>query len=182
MESFGIPCEHIVRLLVLLDICQFPDSIVLHRWTKNAKQGMYDSLTQTSNSLRFMKLGCLMDWFRQVAAKGIEKSNRYIQARDWAVATIKSWDDEDTTDAEGGQANGSLPEDLPANPPICMTKGRSGPRSQRASQRCRLCRKEGHNRTTCPERSQHENRDGHINAQEAVEENVGDIVNLAANA
>ncbi|KAL4365201.1 hypothetical protein AHAS_Ahas07G0082400 [Arachis hypogaea] len=38
MESFGIPCEHIVCVLVHQDIEEFPRSLVLPRWTKTTKE------------------------------------------------------------------------------------------------------------------------------------------------
>lgn len=37
MESFGIPCEHIVVLLVYLGMNRLPESTILQRWTKTAK-------------------------------------------------------------------------------------------------------------------------------------------------
>ncbi|KAK7281325.1 hypothetical protein RIF29_09201 [Crotalaria pallida] len=38
MESFGIPCVHIIKVLMFLDILELPKSLVLNRWTKNAKE------------------------------------------------------------------------------------------------------------------------------------------------
>ncbi|XP_057740250.1 protein FAR1-RELATED SEQUENCE 5-like [Arachis stenosperma] len=37
MESFEIPCEHIVKVLVDKDICEIFPSLVLDRWTKKVK-------------------------------------------------------------------------------------------------------------------------------------------------
>ncbi|RYQ99516.1 protein FAR1-RELATED SEQUENCE 5-like [Arachis ipaensis] len=39
MESFGLPCVHILSVLVRLDVGSFPDTLVLERWTKSAKFG-----------------------------------------------------------------------------------------------------------------------------------------------
>lgn len=41
MESFGIPCEHIIAVLVYLDICELPKTLVLDRWTKNSKAAIH---------------------------------------------------------------------------------------------------------------------------------------------
>ncbi|XP_057452753.1 protein FAR1-RELATED SEQUENCE 5-like [Lotus japonicus] len=38
METFGIPCDHIVKVMVHLDIPEMPTSLVLKRWTKTAKK------------------------------------------------------------------------------------------------------------------------------------------------
>ncbi|MED6167813.1 hypothetical protein PIB30_006093 [Stylosanthes scabra] len=37
MESFGLPCVHILAVLVRLDLGYLPKSLILHRWTKTAK-------------------------------------------------------------------------------------------------------------------------------------------------
>ncbi|MED6221002.1 hypothetical protein PIB30_117965 [Stylosanthes scabra] len=41
MESFGIPCVHIVGVLVYLDIAIIPGNLILNRWTKKAKQSRH---------------------------------------------------------------------------------------------------------------------------------------------
>ncbi|MED6156280.1 hypothetical protein PIB30_013086 [Stylosanthes scabra] len=38
MESFGIPCVHILHLLIYLQIKELPESLVLKRWTMKAKE------------------------------------------------------------------------------------------------------------------------------------------------
>ena len=40
MESFGLPCIHIIAVLVYLDVEELPESLVLERWTKRAKVGI----------------------------------------------------------------------------------------------------------------------------------------------
>ncbi|XP_015970746.1 protein FAR1-RELATED SEQUENCE 5-like [Arachis duranensis] len=37
MESFGIPCVHILSVCVRLDLVEIPESLVLRRWSKAAK-------------------------------------------------------------------------------------------------------------------------------------------------
>ncbi|KAK7255317.1 hypothetical protein RIF29_28724 [Crotalaria pallida] len=39
MESFGLPCPHIVVVLVHKDVEELPSSLVLNRWCKTAKEG-----------------------------------------------------------------------------------------------------------------------------------------------
>ncbi|XP_058776060.1 protein FAR1-RELATED SEQUENCE 5-like [Vicia villosa] len=38
MESFGLPCEHIIALLIFLDVVELPKTLVADRWTKNVKE------------------------------------------------------------------------------------------------------------------------------------------------
>jgi hypothetical protein len=40
LESLGIVCEHVVAVLVFLNIVMLPDCLVIKRWTKNAKDGI----------------------------------------------------------------------------------------------------------------------------------------------
>ncbi|RYQ97159.1 hypothetical protein Ahy_B08g093167 isoform C [Arachis hypogaea] len=44
MESFGIPCEHIVCVLVHEDIEELPRSLVLPQWTKTTKVGLQNAV------------------------------------------------------------------------------------------------------------------------------------------
>lgn len=38
MESFGLPCEHIIALLTFLDVAELPNTLVADQWTKNTKE------------------------------------------------------------------------------------------------------------------------------------------------
>lgn len=40
MESFGLPFEHILQLLVYLNISKLPKCLILKRWTKLTKEDM----------------------------------------------------------------------------------------------------------------------------------------------
>ncbi|XP_039690635.1 protein FAR1-RELATED SEQUENCE 5-like [Medicago truncatula] len=37
LETYGVPCEHIVAVLVKMNIRKLPESVVLERWTRRAK-------------------------------------------------------------------------------------------------------------------------------------------------
>jgi hypothetical protein len=40
LESLGIVCEHVVVVLVYLNIVTLADCLIIKRWTKNAKDGI----------------------------------------------------------------------------------------------------------------------------------------------
>ncbi|XP_057426409.1 protein FAR1-RELATED SEQUENCE 5-like [Lotus japonicus] len=40
MESYGIPCDHILAVCRYLDLPEIPSSLILGRWTKDAKEGL----------------------------------------------------------------------------------------------------------------------------------------------
>jgi len=48
MESFGMPCDHIVVLLVFLDFREVPKCLVLNRWTKKAKKSIIGRYVDSS--------------------------------------------------------------------------------------------------------------------------------------
>ncbi|KAJ1417392.1 Zinc finger, PMZ-type [Sesbania bispinosa] len=51
MESRGLPCEHIVTVLNHLGIDELPESFVLKRWSKSAKDGLGGTEFETNHSL-----------------------------------------------------------------------------------------------------------------------------------
>jgi hypothetical protein len=40
LETFGIPCEHVVGVLVHMNIRKLPETVVMERWTKSAKDAI----------------------------------------------------------------------------------------------------------------------------------------------
>jgi hypothetical protein len=40
MESFGLSCEHIIALLVFLDVAKLLKTLVAPRWTKNMNEAV----------------------------------------------------------------------------------------------------------------------------------------------
>lgn len=48
MESIGLPCDHIVQVLIFLDFDELPDCLVLPRWSKTAKDAIRRMYTNGS--------------------------------------------------------------------------------------------------------------------------------------
>lgn len=48
LESFGIPCEHLVLVMVFLNIVNLPNCVVYKRWTKAAKDTV-GAINQSGN-------------------------------------------------------------------------------------------------------------------------------------
>ncbi|RYR00278.1 hypothetical protein Ahy_B07g088387 [Arachis hypogaea] len=90
MESFGLPCVHILAVLVRLDIDSLPKSLVLARWSKAAKEDLcYEPLSSRygdagvlyrsrvgaflQHCKRLAKVACIREEdFRQYLAKVVE--------------------------------------------------------------------------------------------------------------
>nr|XP_029145752.1 protein FAR1-RELATED SEQUENCE 7-like [Arachis hypogaea] len=124
MESFGIPCEHIVCVLVHEDIEELPRSLVLPRWTKTAKVGLQNAVGFQWDSLMLSQYGCLMDWFRQLANFACQDNKRFIFTREMAMNLLKQFKEEDAAQKELVNDADSVRDDV-------------------------QCGMEGHNRTTC---------------------------------
>ena len=77
MESFGIPCEHIVVVLVFMDICELPKSLVLDRWTKDAKVAIHDTGGFNWECMATIQYCCLMDWFRVLCNVACRRTQIY---------------------------------------------------------------------------------------------------------
>ncbi|RYR01350.1 hypothetical protein Ahy_B06g080216 [Arachis hypogaea] len=150
MESFGIPCEHILSVLVTLDICELPKCLVLDRWTKNVKQQIQDTRGFTWDCLKSTQYWCLMDWFRLVATLSAGKDDRFRSMRDWAINTVDKMKADDIASAVASSSAIPATHTDPRDPPIRRRA------KDRAGQRCSICRELGHNKTTCPYRSKYD--------------------------
>ncbi|KAL4306762.1 hypothetical protein AHAS_Ahas16G0210700 [Arachis hypogaea] len=166
MESFGIPCEHIVCVLVHEDIEELPRSLVLPWWTKTTKVGLQNAVGLHWDSLMLSQYGYLMDWFRQLANFACRDNERFIFTRDMAMNLLKQFKEEDAAQKElvndvdsvrddvqvnasgVGRATNDLGHSMPRDPRKCRTKG-GALQSNKRKHRCGQCGIEGHNRTTC---------------------------------
>jgi len=130
MESFGIPCEHIIAVLVFTDYAEFPESLVMSRWTKNAK----DVLGSISNgrptywdSHHAARYGALMFRWGRLSKLVVDNGNDYKEHMDIAAAAILKAEQkrgiisDSTTNLEKDVVEENL-----QNPASVRTKGRGG--------------------------------------------------------
>ena len=149
MESFGIPCEHIVAVLVYRDICELSKSLVLHRWTKQAKAAIHDGGGFSWDSLVNCQCAALMECCKQMAVAAAPKTERFHESRDLVLGLFAAYTAEDEAEQRMVGEVAAHCEVGPSNPRTCRTKGRSGQASRRKPQRCSICRMVGHNNTSC---------------------------------
>ena len=95
MESFGIPCEHIVAVLVYRDICELSKSLVLHRWTKQAKAAIHDGGGFSWDSLVNCQYAALMECCKQMAVAAAPKTERFHESRDLVLGLFAAYTVED---------------------------------------------------------------------------------------
>ncbi|RYR29051.1 hypothetical protein Ahy_B01g053339 [Arachis hypogaea] len=145
MESFGIPCEHIVKVLVDRDICEIPRSLVLDRWTKKVKSALNDPSGFMRDAVVISRQSALMEFSKQLAAVAAKVPERYEETRDLIMGLYSSYKaaDEGTNQPQSGVAKSS-------NPYVHQSGVGSRQPSRKKRQRCSVCQMEGHKKTTCP--------------------------------
>ncbi|QHO01364.1 protein FAR1-RELATED SEQUENCE 5-like [Arachis hypogaea] len=128
MESFGIPCEHIVKVLVDRDICEIPRSLVLDRWTKKVKSALNDPSGFTRDAVVISHQSTLVEFSKQLAAVTAKVPERYEETRDIIMGLYSSYKaaDEGTNQPQSGVARIS-------NPYMHQTTGGSGNHLRRRS-------------------------------------------------
>ncbi|RYR66669.1 hypothetical protein Ahy_A03g012722 isoform C [Arachis hypogaea] len=141
MESFGIPCEHIISVLVRRDVREIPKCLVLHRWTKKAKESMSESSSFTSELQVSNRLCILNECARMMSEVACATTERFHEARDLMLDLYSSYKalDEGNTPSKPRLGGGTNP------------KGHSG---RKKPQRCSNCKKPGHNKTSCSKRNE----------------------------
>ncbi|XP_057456813.1 protein FAR1-RELATED SEQUENCE 5-like [Lotus japonicus] len=155
METFGLPCDHIIGLLVHLDIDVIPKSLVLQRWCKSAKESMKgnsESAFKFWESTVLARLGSLVMRSREMFNLGCESMEDYLDTVDVMAKHVeklkakkvenKGPDDEDTN-INGVDIKGI---DEVKNPHVVKSGSSSG-----TKRKCNVCKQGGHNKTTCPD-------------------------------
>ncbi|RYQ90526.1 hypothetical protein Ahy_B09g096586 [Arachis hypogaea] len=127
MDSFGISCEHIVCVLVFLNILELPKSLVLIRWSKNAKTSTFNSSDITWDSIILSQYGCLMDWCRQLSYIASRRQERFHLLRDTVMSLIEDFNkiEDEQKKQVGVEADGSDDIFL-KNPQNCRSKCHPG--------------------------------------------------------
>ncbi|XP_057457089.1 protein FAR1-RELATED SEQUENCE 5-like [Lotus japonicus] len=160
METFGLPCDHIIGLLVHLDIDFIPETLVLQRWCKAAKEcmkGNSESSFKFWESTVLARLGSLVMRSREMFNLGCESMEDYLDTVDVMtqhVIKLKA-----KKDAANGAIHGNVETqnegfDDVTNPSVIRSKGCGGSSSgngNKAKRKCTVCKMAGHNKTTCPQ-------------------------------
>ncbi|RYR14065.1 hypothetical protein Ahy_B04g070726 isoform A [Arachis hypogaea] len=125
MECFGVPYEHIIAVLVLNNVHEILRSLILPRWTKDAKLVAVQSMGVIWDSVQLTQHWCLMDWYRKVCKIACHSTEKFQFARDITMLMLKHFKNEDAGDTsfppEGPPTEGGRG---PArNPPRRNTKG-----------------------------------------------------------
>ncbi|KAK2383386.1 hypothetical protein QL285_070845 [Trifolium repens] len=160
MESIGIPCDHIVCVMVYLNMVEIPSSLVLDRWTKNAKElsnytrqgqpGGWDSMSVC----RYKSLNQRCRDINNLVCKNPEAYAETMGLLNDHYELVKS---KYGVQHEGGEKLEGHDDRYLQNPVVARTKGRGGggnvacrAGNKRKPSQCGFCQNIGHNQQTCP--------------------------------
>ncbi|XP_057432984.1 protein FAR1-RELATED SEQUENCE 9-like [Lotus japonicus] len=165
MESFGLPCTHLIAVLVHLNILEFLKCLILRRWTKAAKQFIrtednhdghdnffwesqkacqYASLVDHCQNMSKMSLVTDVDF--EETKNMVIKRIMDLKAKHYNVCT----QNEHASNPNATTHNGNPVLLNPASRVRDADVHPNGTRVRRV-QKCSHCKTSGHNIVSCPE-------------------------------
>ncbi|XP_052109283.1 protein FAR1-RELATED SEQUENCE 4-like [Arachis duranensis] len=158
MESFGIPCVHILSVCVSLDLVEIPESLVLRRWSKAAKLEIHNQCGEQQTAdpsvtyrtrlgafsqlcKRLGRVACMSDEDFKLYSNKLMSDALFLEIK----YGLRPLTDDMTT------ANDCWVKD----PIRVRTKGtgrmsQAGGSAPKTKRKCSTCGKLGHRRTRCP--------------------------------
>jgi hypothetical protein len=160
MESIGIPCDHIVCVMVYLNMVEIPSTLVLDRWTKNAKElSNYTTQGQTSgwDSMSVCRYKSLNQRCRDINNLVCKNPEAYAETMALLNDHYELAKSKYGVQHEGGEKLEGHDDRYLQNPVVARTKGRGGggnvacrAGNKRKPSQCGFCQNIGHNQQTCP--------------------------------
>ncbi|KAK7257140.1 hypothetical protein RIF29_30897 [Crotalaria pallida] len=155
LESYGLPCVHIIVVVMKLNITELPKSIVLSRWTKAAKDGLYQYGSGGEVSGGDSELTRFTAWLhtcRQMCSLAANSLELFNEITDKVLVETESLQGRLIQHSDEIRRTGEAVDGVVSDPKIVRTKGcGAGPSAneRKRKQKCSKCRMEGHNRSTC---------------------------------
>ncbi|XP_057418229.1 protein FAR1-RELATED SEQUENCE 5-like [Lotus japonicus] len=158
METYGLPCEHILGVLVFLHISELPNCLVSKRWSKGAKdcyngEAMEGSIFWESDVIA--RYVCLVESCRELcsmASKTVEDFNSVKEKIAHEKQLLKGMnvtDEGNNIESDPNVLGGVNTFGPVRRQRVHATSSASGLTTKRTI-RCTACRVAGHNRLTCP--------------------------------
>ncbi|KAJ1383303.1 Zinc finger, PMZ-type [Sesbania bispinosa] len=180
MESFGLPCDHIIGVMVHLNIQELPNSLVLSRWTMGVKENaieIRDGRNSIWDSVFDARCGYLDFLCKKMNRLGGRSTTRFNDIKDWVSNKIIVYSEADVSSGEGNEnlsdeVGSTLKDPIRVGSKGCAAG--SSTQARRRPHKCRQCGVVGHNRTTCPHKRKfdafvesgvHEDGVSHVSAE-----------------
>lgn len=170
MESFGLPCEHIVAVLVYRNIDELPKCLLLQRWSKEAKELAECNFGDGSNYWDCNLIGkfhVLLERCRLMCTYAYVNKEDWTEANELVTSRMVKYKANRVQEASTGNATRMEEDENVQDPVRVRTKGKprtsqQGGTRRRRTVRCGHCKESGHNRQTCPKLKEGENPDDGI--------------------
>ena len=151
MESFGLPCEHIIALLVFLDVAELPKTLVAPRWTKNAKEAVCSTnkpLPKYWDSHKSARYSALLFRYMRLSKLASESGDDFNDHMEQAAADIQKMETKRGLHDGGATDSSQSDHELLRDPAPVRSKGcdalaSSHIRKKRKRTRCSTCREVG---------------------------------------
>ncbi|KAJ1442767.1 Zinc finger, PMZ-type [Sesbania bispinosa] len=154
VESFGLPCHHIICVLGYLGISDLPKCLVLDRWTRMANQSLrakYVDAAYFREAHEISERGSLSYHFKELMKEAFYGAEAYRHAKGVVVnevAYLRSLTAREGRDTvcENKGVGGDVQDPIPARSKGCGPHTTGGTRKSRKRNRCSHCHVTGHNR------------------------------------
>ncbi|XLT93329.1 hypothetical protein HN873_014991 [Arachis hypogaea] len=168
METLGIPCDHIIAVFHHLDITEMPASVVLERWSKDARSRVrafmekgpfcWDSMVTCRNWM-------LNDLCRELCVLASARVDDFVDVTGKLrneISHLKSKRVSPSGEGTDPLLSSTL-EDCVRDPQVLRHNKRckfgvGRQPSSKGIKRCGICRAVGHNRLSCSQRHTHGQR------------------------
>ncbi|XP_016192111.1 protein FAR-RED IMPAIRED RESPONSE 1-like [Arachis ipaensis] len=190
MESFGIPCVHMVGVFVYLNITQLPVKTICERWTKKAKQAAVDPSGQVGEipDAAYMSMhAALLNDCRELIKLACQYFEDYSELKSMIrnqSNVLREKHRLRVSIADCGEKV-SVRDPLRARHKGCGQRGLTAREKTRRVQRCSKCGKASHNSRKCAEFGSERRRgmatamEGWENTSAAKEGNYTDEMNVS---
>ncbi|KAJ1380440.1 Zinc finger, CCHC-type [Sesbania bispinosa] len=159
MESYGLPCPHIIAVLVYLDYSEIPTCLILERWTKRAKESICHILIASSHywdSSLIARYASLLEQCRQLCNLVARCDEEFNRIKEWITFEIQRLKDKygDGIFEQEGDLDGldsGVLDPVRVRTKGCPRASSSVPSKGRRKNKCSRCGGLGHNKKCCPQ-------------------------------
>ncbi|GAU49160.1 hypothetical protein TSUD_407070 [Trifolium subterraneum] len=156
MESIGLPCDHIVCILVYLDIDELPKCLVLPRWTKIAKESIVGSYSggslywDSQVTAQYSSLVKMSEDVAELMYDDLDDHNQVADVLDAELKQHKAKHQTCKTNVGSGTIDVDVLDPLQVRTKGCGSNPTSTPSNRRRGPTCCECGIIGHNKCFCP--------------------------------
>ncbi|XP_052117552.1 protein FAR-RED IMPAIRED RESPONSE 1-like [Arachis duranensis] len=153
-SSEGIPCRHMFCAMKRVGLQKLPDSLLLRRWSKDAKKYLDESsaggTTQDREREFLMRYGALSVAATWMVFLGAQDGPSFHDTMNEVYRWTQTL--EQKSDLKRQTTNSTTPNFV-GDPSVVKTKGAPKGKKERGKRRCTKCNSAGHVKNKCPVRN-----------------------------